>query len=59
MKNNFNVEISKDSILLNDRWEMYNDGVIYDTKCGTDIPMWVFMFRDFVIKNYKTIKSNQ
>lgn len=35
------------TILINDRYLIYlNNGVIYDTKAGKDIPQYVFKIRD-------------
>lgn len=35
-------------IMLNDRWAIYSDGVVYDTTQGKNIPSEVFDFRDFL-----------
>lgn len=37
------------TILINDRYLIYSDGVVYDTEEGKDIPQWVFTIRDKVI----------
>ena len=44
-------------ILINDRYKMYNDGVIYDTKEAKDIPQWIFELRDFILENYDDMKG--
>ena len=52
--NNFmKIKTLKDSIIIDDRWQMYDDGVVYDTKYGKDIPHWIFEFRDFVLEKVK------
>lgn len=56
MNIHFEVEKDNKSILLNNRWRMYPDGIIYDTKSATDIPLWIFEFRNFVLENYKKMK---
>jgi len=48
----------EESCLINSRYQIYPDGCVYDTKCGKDIPQYIFRFRDFVIKNHKTMESN-
>lgn len=35
-----------ETILINNRYLIYSDGVIYDTLQGQDIPDWVFEIRD-------------
>ena len=45
------------SYLIKDRWEIYQDGVIYDTKCAKDIPQWIFELRDFILENYEKMKD--
>ena len=45
------------SILIDNRYEMYSDGVIYDTKSAKDIPNWIFTFREFILDNHKTMIS--
>lgn len=40
----------EEGILINNRWQMDLDGVVYDTKEVKDIPQWIFDFRDFCIK---------
>lgn len=35
------------------RYVIYGDGVIYDTEEAKDIPIWVFMLRDFILKENK------
>ena len=37
-----------ENILINDRYLIYSDGVIYDTKEAKDIPEWVFEIRNKV-----------
>lgn len=41
-----------ETILINDRYLIYSDGVCYDTKEGKDIPEYVFKIRDKVLKVY-------
>lgn len=50
------IEVFKDSILINGRYQMYQDGVIYDTKEAKDIPLWIFEFRQFVLQNFKDME---
>lgn len=35
---------------VNDRYAIYNDKVVYDTKKAEGIPQWVFEIRDNLIK---------
>lgn len=62
MKINFDVEVIHDDklfgsrLILNNRWVMYDDGVIYDTQNAKDIPQWIFEFRDFVLENSEKMK---
>ena len=49
--------MKKISYLINDRYEIYYDGCIYDTKLAKDIPQWIFEFRDFCLENYKKMKK--
>lgn len=42
-------------ILIDNRYALYSDGIIYDTLKNKDIPQWIFEFRDFVLENYKTM----
>jgi len=44
-----------ESILIDNRYQMYQDGVIYDTEQAKDIPQWVFEFKEFVLRNNKTM----
>ena len=50
------IQKTRNSIIINGRYEMFEDGVIYDTKEAKDIPQWIFEFRDFVLKNYQSMK---
>lgn len=36
--------------LINNRWLIYGDGVVYDTVAGKDIPAFVFKIRDALVK---------
>jgi hypothetical protein len=51
------IVVYKESIVIDDRYQMYQDGVIYDTTQAKDIPQWIFEFRDFVLTNYETMKG--
>ena len=42
------IKVFNDKILINNRYTMYKDGTVYDTKKADDIPQWIFEFRDFV-----------
>lgn len=44
-------DMDGDSILIAGRYQMYSDGVVYDTKSAGLIPSWIFQFRDFVINH--------
>lgn len=37
--------------LILERYEIWNDGVIYDTWEAEDIPQWVFKVRDIIVEN--------
>ena len=50
------LDVSGHSLMINERYQMYSDGTIYDTKQAKDIPQWIFDFRDFVLKNSKRMK---
>jgi len=41
--------MNENSILIGNRYRLYNDGIIYDTEKAGDIPQWIFEFRDFMI----------
>lgn len=51
------IETLKDSILIDNRYQMYSNGVIYDTTQAKDIPLYIFEFRDFILKNYNKMKD--
>jgi len=34
---------------VNERYEIFNDGIVYDTHKGLDIPKWIFELRDFLL----------
>ena len=36
---------------IENRYEIYSDGVIYDTEKGEDIPQYIFKIRDILIEN--------
>jgi len=42
--------------LIQNRYEIYQDGVIYDTKEARDIPQYIFELRDFILENYEEMK---
>lgn len=50
------LEKLEDKIIIDTRWEMYSDGVVYDTKRAKDIPQWIFDFRDFCLENYEEME---
>ena len=37
-------------LVINDRYNLYSDGVIYDTLKGKDIPQYIFDLRNILIK---------
>ncbi len=43
--------------LINNRYAIYRDGIIYDTKKASDIPTSIFKIRDNLIKQNSIIKS--
>ena len=45
------------SYLINNRYKIYQDGTIYDTKNAEDIPQWIFELRDFILENYLDMKE--
>ena len=44
-----------DKIIIDNRYEMYSDGVIYDTQKSDIIPQWIFEFKDFILKHRNTM----
>ena len=50
----YTVNLSKDSshYLVNNRYTIYFDGVIYDTLKSKDIPQQIFKLRDFFTNFY-------
>ena len=46
---------SKDSLLIKNRYRIFSDGCVYDTKEGKDIPERIFKLRDEIIKNAKDV----
>jgi hypothetical protein len=53
------IEVKEKSILIDDRYEMYEDGSVLDTFAAKDIPFWIFQFRDFVVRNYKKMRPSE
>ena len=43
---------SKDSLLIDDRYQMYSDSVIYDTWEAQDIPQHIFKLQKWI--KYRT-----
>jgi RNA-splicing ligase RtcB len=39
-----------DSIIIDNRWQMFSDGTVYDNLNADDIPQAIFDFRDFIIR---------
>lgn len=56
MKKETKIEVLDKCLIIDDRYWMYDDGVIYDTEKAEDIPQWIFKFRDFVLENYNEMK---
>lgn len=50
------IEIEGDAMVIDKRYWMYPDGVVYDNLHGGDIPQWIFEFRDFVLNNCENMK---
>ena len=46
---------SDDSLLIENRYRIFSDGCVYDTKEGKDIPERIFKLRDEIIKNAKDV----
>ena len=46
---------SQDSLLIENRYRIFSDGCVYDTKEGKDIPERIFKLRDEIIKNAKEV----
>ena len=46
---------SEDSLLIENRYRIFSDGCVYDTKEGKDIPERIFKLRDEIIKNAKEV----
>jgi len=51
------AKVFEEFIKINNRYQLYQDGVIYDNDKGEDIPLWIFEFRDFILRNYETMKQ--
>ncbi len=45
------IKVFNEYILIDNQYQLYQDGVIYNTLDNKDIPQWIFQFRDFIIKN--------
>lgn len=52
------IQKLKNSIVIDNRYQMFYDGTIYDNENASDIPQWIFEFRNFVIKNAKTMEQS-
>ncbi len=46
-------------IVINERYEIYPDGCVYDTTHAKDIPSYVFVVRDVLISNWSRVKDIQ
>jgi hypothetical protein len=46
---------SEDSLLIENRYRIFSDGCVYDTKENKDIPLRIFKLRDQIIKNAKDV----
>lgn len=46
----------KKFFIINNRYSIYQDGVIYDTEKAKDIPQWIFELRDFILESYEEMK---
>lgn len=45
------IEVYSDYWLVNDRYAIYKDGIVYDTVKALDIPLYIFKYRDELIKH--------
>lgn len=46
----------ENSIIINNRWQMFEDGTVYDTEKGEDISQGIFELRNFILKNHKKME---
>lgn len=59
MKNIIKIEQRNGRLIINKSYEMYPDGVIYNTQDGGDIPQWIFEFRDYILAHNREMEANQ
>jgi hypothetical protein len=48
-----NIQKYSDSIVIDDQFQMFSDGVFYNLLNNDDIPQWLFELKDFILKNHK------
>lgn len=49
--------VFEEYIQINGRYQLWQDGTIYDATQAKDIPQWIFEFRDFILKNHKKMND--
>lgn len=50
-----NIKKYSDSIVIDEKYQMYSDGTFYNIVNDDDIPQWLFDFRDFIIDNIEKL----
>ncbi len=50
----------KENCYIDGKYVIYPDGIIYNCEdADEDIPQWVFNFKEFCLKHYKTMKRSK